>query len=38
MSALDIPVGLAMVALGFGTIAGFMLFAAVASLIERWRR
>lgn len=38
MSPLDIPVGLAMVALGAGSIIGILAFAAVCELIARLRR
>ena len=37
MSPVEVPLGIALVVLGFGSIAGFMAFAAVRVLVEKWR-
>lgn len=38
MSYLDVPLGLALVAIGAGSLLVFLATAAVLELIERWRR
>lgn len=38
MSPIELPLGIAMVALGVGSLIGIVAYAGIAELIERWRK